>query len=291
MKPSDLVAVVRIGNQAFLETARLTWLMGRRFVQWMRDRREALFVAETEEGEVVGFVFGQCEGEKATIAWIAVHPNHFGRGIGGRLLAAVEDRAREQGIRLMETGTPFARSFYEKHGYICFAVRRAMLLELVGREISLPAGVRVRPLLLDDLTRLLHYVGDENEWLRFVEAYFAACEHEASKAILVTSGEEEQRVVGLAIGQTDSTYGELVTLSYLFVGEEGRTSDILGALAYVSSCRGHRWLGVELPVRGITEEQLASEGWRDAQLPSFWTMYRMRKELSKEDPYVHAHSG
>ena len=122
MRPSDAVAVVRIANQAFLETARLTSLMGRRFVQRMKGDRDCLFVAESDDGEVVGFVIGSCKGGRATIGWIAVHPGHQGRGIGGMLLEAVEGKAMERGIRVVETGTPFARTFYEKYGYRCVAV-------------------------------------------------------------------------------------------------------------------------------------------------------------------------
>jgi ribosomal protein S18 acetylase RimI-like enzyme len=278
MKPSDVVAVMRIANQAFLETARLTSLMGRRFAQRMRGDRECLFVAETDEGEMVGFVMGSCKEDRASIGWIAVHPNHQGRGVGGMLLEAVERRAMEKGIRVVETGTPFARTFYEKHGYRCVGIRRSMLLELVGREVSAPEDLRIRVITLDDLAEVMDFIGDEEEWLKFLEAYFSAYERDADKAIAVLS---EEGMVGIAIGRTDELCGELVTLAYLFVKDNRRAMDVLRSLAYVASTRGCRWFGVELPVRGITEAELESQGWEDAKLPFFWTGYRMRKELSR----------
>ena len=275
MRPSDAVAVVRIANQAFLETARLTSLMGRRFVQRMKGDRDCLFVAESDDGEVVGFVIGSCEGGRATIGWIAVHPGHQGRGIGGMLLEAVEGKAMERGIRVVETGTPFARTFYEKYGYRCVEVRRSMLLELVGREISIPQGLGIRAITLHDLDEVMDLIGDEGEWLRFLDAYFSAYGRDAEKAIVVSSGE----LVGVAIGETDEVCGELVRLSYLFARDEGRAMDVLSCLVYVASARGCRWFGVELPVKGVTEEELESRGWEDAKLPFLWTRYRMRKEL------------
>ena len=277
MRPSDVLAVVRIANQSFLETARLGWLMGRRVVQRLISDRECLFVVEDSRGEVVGFVVGGCRGDRATIGWIAVHPNHRGRGIGGMLLKAVEDRAREKGIRVVETGTPFARPFYEKYGYECVHVERSMILELVGRSISIPEGVRIRTIMLDDLPMLLEFMGDEGEWLRFASAYFAAYENDPEKAILVTS--EEENVLGVAVGRSDKTCSELAALSYLFVKEKGDAVKVLNSFAYVASSRGHRWLGVELPIMGITEELLEKMGWQDAKLPFFWTRYRLRKKL------------
>lgn len=277
MKPSDVVAVVRIANQSFLETARLGWLMGRRVVQHLISNCKWLFVVEDNRGEVVGFVVGGCRGERATIGWIAVHPDHRRRGIGGMLLRAVEDRAREMGIRMVETGTPFARSFYEKYGYKCVGIERSMILELVGRPISIPEGIQIRTVMLNDLSMLLKFMEDENEWLRFADAYFEAYESDPEKAILVIS--EEGEILGVAIGKRNRICSELMVLSYLFVKDEKDAIEVLNSFAYLASSRGHRWLGVTLPVKGITEELLEGMGWQDAKLPFFWTKYRLRKEL------------
>jgi hypothetical protein len=37
---------------------------------------------------------------------------------------------------------------------------------------------------------------------------------------------------------------------------------------------------LELPIPYVEEGELLKEGWKDAQLPSFWTGYQLRKELS-----------
>lgn len=54
--------------------------------------------------------------------WLAVQERHRSRGIGGRLLEAVEQWARDNGAELMVTDTNLrsnvgAVEFYERHGY------------------------------------------------------------------------------------------------------------------------------------------------------------------------------
>ena len=56
------------------------------------------------------------------LAWLAVQSEHRSNGIGGRLLAAVEDWARERGAELITTDTNLrsnlgAVEFYERNGY------------------------------------------------------------------------------------------------------------------------------------------------------------------------------
>jgi len=277
IKLSDVFSIVRIANQSFLETARLGWLIGRGVVQQLMRNRECIFIAETNRGDPAGFVVGALKDDKAIIRWISVHPSHWRRGVGGMLLRAVEEKAREKGICVVETGTPFARSFYEKYGYKCVDVRRSMLLELVGRSIPMPEGLRIRVLMLEDLPMLLDFIRDENEWLRFAAAYFEAYKSDPEKAILVTR--EDSGILGVAIGRSEKICSELVTLSYIFAKKKEDTIRILNSLAYLASSHGHRWLGISLPIAGITEEQLKRAGWQDAKLPFFWTMYIMKKKL------------
>ncbi|MCX7039004.1 MAG: GNAT family N-acetyltransferase, partial [Spirochaetes bacterium] len=42
-------------------------------------------------GKIVGSVRGRLEGETADIGWLIVHPYFWGRGIGTRLLGAIEE--------------------------------------------------------------------------------------------------------------------------------------------------------------------------------------------------------
>ena len=279
MEPRDLVDVVRLANQAFLETARHTWRMGQRFAERMRGSREALFIAETQDARVVGFAIGQCDGPRASLSWIAVHPDHSGKGVGGMLLASLEDRARDKGISRVETGTPFARSFYEKHGYRCVGVRTSLLLELVVSAIALPRGIRIRPVMLDDLSATLGPIGNEDEWLRFVEAHSSASERDPDLSVFAEPDDGRGDLIGIAVGRKNTTCEELIALTYLYAFDASRALDVLNAFAYACSCRGHRWLGVGLPLRGVDEEALRAGGWQNAALPFYCTSYTMQKDL------------
>jgi ribosomal protein S18 acetylase RimI-like enzyme len=90
------------------------------------------FVAE-DRGGLAGFTaFGPIPATAASwdLYWIAVRPAGQRNGIGGRLLAASEDRAAALGCRRLYVDTSGradyapARAFYERHGY-----RRAATLE------------------------------------------------------------------------------------------------------------------------------------------------------------------
>jgi GNAT superfamily N-acetyltransferase len=59
---------------------------------------------------------------RAYLGYLAVQERHRGKGIGGRLLDAVEAWARERGAELIGTDTNLrsdvgAIEFYERHGY------------------------------------------------------------------------------------------------------------------------------------------------------------------------------
>ncbi|HEX6788766.1 MAG TPA: GNAT family N-acetyltransferase [Gaiellaceae bacterium] len=59
---------------------------------------------------------------RAYLGWLAVQSAHQGHGVGGRLLAAVEEWAREHGAELITTDTNLrsnlgAVEFYERNGY------------------------------------------------------------------------------------------------------------------------------------------------------------------------------
>jgi GNAT superfamily N-acetyltransferase len=87
----------------------------------------AIFIAEDESGDPVGFVHVQTEadhfnGEKhALVSDLAVVRSYEGRGIGACLLETAEAWAQEQGYPLVALyvfhGNLRARRMYEKHGF------------------------------------------------------------------------------------------------------------------------------------------------------------------------------
>jgi [ribosomal protein S18]-alanine N-acetyltransferase len=73
-------------------------------------------------GEVVGFVIARCAQRGwGTVVTLDVAPAWQRRGIGGRLMAAIEAWLAAQGVRVVSLETPAdesgASQFYERHGY------------------------------------------------------------------------------------------------------------------------------------------------------------------------------
>jgi [ribosomal protein S18]-alanine N-acetyltransferase len=87
-----------------------------------REAMKDLFLVFEEE-DVTGFLAACCReaARSATIMKVAVHPEHRGKGVASRLLAAVLDQLRERGTRdvdldveIVKTG---AISLYERFGF------------------------------------------------------------------------------------------------------------------------------------------------------------------------------
>jgi ribosomal protein S18 acetylase RimI-like enzyme len=63
------------------------------------DTPSALFVAEADDGSIVGALIAGWDGWRGNMYRLAVHPDHRRRGIGRRLLDAGEAHLRELGTR------------------------------------------------------------------------------------------------------------------------------------------------------------------------------------------------
>lgn len=99
------------------------------FERWCEGEVENFhaMVAVVSSGSIVGLAIATLRPEmlskapSAHLEAIAVAEGMAGRGIGQRLLAAVEDRAREHGAQSMTlhvfASNERARRFYEKSGY------------------------------------------------------------------------------------------------------------------------------------------------------------------------------
>ncbi len=90
-------------------------------------------VAEDEEGEIVGFVYGYFKdvpedvlerwkvGKVAQVELIAVHPGHRGKGVGRKLLSKLLERFREAGADMVLVNCPTsaveAKGLYEEMGF------------------------------------------------------------------------------------------------------------------------------------------------------------------------------
>ncbi len=99
------------------------------YEEFIRDG--SVVVAESREG-VLGFaVFSAKTGE---LDALYVHPDYTGHGIGTQLLAAVELRARSQGLSVITlNATLNSTTFYERRGYA----------SLGATTYGLPSGIEL----------------------------------------------------------------------------------------------------------------------------------------------------
>jgi GNAT superfamily N-acetyltransferase len=93
-----------------------TWAGDRRPQEYERRIREAIVLVAEEPGEVVGFSI--MSPERDEICALYVHPQHVRRGIGRRLLDALEAEARAAGVsEVVLQSTLNAVPFYARCGF------------------------------------------------------------------------------------------------------------------------------------------------------------------------------
>ena len=75
------------------------------------------FVLARDGESDVGVAGLQILGSTALVRSVAVVPTHRSRGLGTKLLAAIEQRARSQGVKQLFLLTNDAQTFFMAHGY------------------------------------------------------------------------------------------------------------------------------------------------------------------------------
>ncbi len=120
--PADTDAIVAIVNDAYLVEA--FFVAGDRIsspeVRALIDRGECL-VARDPAGEVAGCIEVAVRDGRGYFGMLAVAARVRGHGLGRRLIAAAEARAREAGCRVMDIKVVNLRTelfpYYERLGY------------------------------------------------------------------------------------------------------------------------------------------------------------------------------
>jgi ribosomal-protein-alanine N-acetyltransferase len=83
--------------------------------------RHSVALVACDEGKVVGFVMGYTSGSGGAIYTLDVHPQYQRKGIGSRLILALEEALRCQGARAIRLEAalekPWTLELYRKAGY------------------------------------------------------------------------------------------------------------------------------------------------------------------------------
>ncbi|WP_224244331.1 GNAT family N-acetyltransferase [Hyalangium gracile] len=86
-----------------------------------RIAQGTVWVAQLEEGPLVGFLNAERVGDELHIWEFAVHSSHQGRGVGRRFMETVEAYARREGISALTLttfrGVPWNEPFYARLGF------------------------------------------------------------------------------------------------------------------------------------------------------------------------------
>lgn len=133
-RPGDAEAIRTVHREAITELGSAAY-DGEQVEAWARGVESAdyaaidadgyCFLVAVEDGDVAGFGsvwFGSPDGYEssadAEVTAVYVHPSVARQGVGSALLAALERRARERGVRTLGLSSSLsAVGFYEAHGY------------------------------------------------------------------------------------------------------------------------------------------------------------------------------
>lgn len=106
-----------LAAKSYTSTQIAAWSAGKEPDRYRRAMAagESMWVAEREDGTVVAFAAWQDDEVRA----VYVHPAHARAGVGRRLLAAVEARARASGCEELRLEASLnAVDFYAAHGWV-----------------------------------------------------------------------------------------------------------------------------------------------------------------------------
>jgi len=279
---TDIPAMVHLAMRTFIEGARHPAVAMRLFADSFRNHSGWQWVA-VAEGRVVGFAACKYNttAKKAGIFLIGVDPSVKGGGIGGKLLACFEEKCRETKVPLIRIGTPYAKTFYEKYGYICAETAEKYLLDLLGKPEPDLGSAKLEPLTLSDIDALLPLIQAERQ-LEFLSRFYGQIGLGSAYKLLEAG--TPRLVFGLGTKSQDSleipsAIPELMALDfYYFLGKEDDTL-LLNASIKAAMLAGARRFGLEPGSRCSLKENLLAAGFTLSAHPAYWTMYDMEKRI------------
>ncbi|MEM3565826.1 MAG: GNAT family N-acetyltransferase [Candidatus Bathyarchaeia archaeon] len=113
-------------------------------VEKLQVERNKIFLVGKLDGKVVGFVGVRSKNEglrHVGEVGISVHPNHWGRGFGTKLLKAAVEKAKAEGFAKLELETIASNNamlrIAQKVGFKVKSVEKRDVLDIVFMELTL----------------------------------------------------------------------------------------------------------------------------------------------------------
>lgn len=228
------------------------------------------------------------DGEVVAVHHLAVHPQHQRRGLGRRLLTAVEERASAEGYELVRLGTVYARGFYERCGYLAAGAdwRLVRDLRLAGARGALaPRGSPIEREHLPQLVQML----PEDDGYAFLRAYYDALawgfafsvgDIKRPAALLVAAPKAAERIAGTGFGREPAAL-DLFATDFLWGRSVPDRLQAIDALEAEVIRRGARLAGVA--VERDDEQFLAAvreRGYAEETHPAWFTLFWYEKNLT-----------
>ena len=271
---ADVLPLVRIGNQAFLEHARLPG-HGVQAVRYISEHPAWQWGA-LEGGPLAAFLLTEPRPERKHVALrlVAVDPAVKGRGLGSLLLGTLEAHSSKEGYPALSVGTPFARGFYERNGFRLTKTSLKMIREIACRPVPRGTGPSAaRPLDFEAAADLLPRLADDAQRRAFLNAFLANVRRE-QPLMLVVPGADGPR--GVAVGRTPESCRDFAEAVFLHAFD-GEIAPVIGAFEGAASLLGLRYVGLEVPED--RERSMQELGYSRSEHDFYWTMCALEKRL------------
>ena len=121
--PADLPAIVSIVNRAY-QVERFIFDKDRTSLPEIEEmfKKGQFLLLESDEGNFLGSVYVEKRDRRAYLGMLAIEPDHQGEGLGGRLIAAVENHARSLGCTDLDLRVVSPRTelpgYYRRFGFV-----------------------------------------------------------------------------------------------------------------------------------------------------------------------------
>ena len=272
---SDILPLVRISNQTFLEWARYPESASSA-VKKIADTPEWQWGAFSGN-RLVGYILSKPKREKrlVNIALLGVDPGFTGRGIGSMLVSELEAKARAEGMEKIELGTPYAKKFYEKNGFTCSKETPALIRGITGQVIELPGDLASEILDFERAEQIVELITDDEARQEFLTWFLNLYRKSNGLSVLVL---KEGEPAGVVLGELHESDPEIARVRFHTLLSNGTVKDVVRVFEYQVSKKGVRYVGFS-PGHD-NEPEFSKLGYERADGPSFLTMYTMEKTIS-----------